>query len=427
MKTSRRRGVRQLGVVLAAGTLVLATVGAQVAVGEVSGNFAGGADADLVEVSAVALPPGCGNEPLLGLVDAVDCDFELAELEVGDSEASASGTGGLQAETVDASNLSSFGHASNVDVEALTAGGVDGAIAEDLLVQSNAFKPGGPSRDADELLDISNELLELAVARTQARAMEVGPGNTTCPNFVDGRATMAQGRNDTVGLKLVPDAVGGALLAVEDGNGVSYAESRTELVDDLVGARGDGRYGIESSATVELLPFSLLGDAVTVNVLHPGLIGRHDGQRFTFDYETPVVTINGDTVVDGQTIEVLEGLDLEAGVLTVTTDIANADEITVEGNRAVVSDVVELTLALGDPDSAAAVEIATVSVGDLSVMAQTPAGGVTITGCAVRGEVADRLPDEAADRGLPRTGGGALAIAGLGMLLAAAGGLRRRG
>lgn len=417
--------MRRLGVVAAAGMLTLATVGSHVAAGDVTGDFAGGADADLVEVSTVALPPGCGNEALFGLVDPIACQFELAELEVGDSEASAAGRQVFDVESIDRSGVSAFGHASNVDVEALTAGGVDGAVAEDLVVESNAFKPGGPASDADELLDIDNQLLEIAVATTRAAALEVGPGNTTCPDFRDGRATIARGRNDTVGLRVLPDAMAGGLLAVEDTNGVSYADSHVELADGLVGGAGDGRYGIESTATVELLPFGLLGDAVTVNVLHPRLVGRHDGDRFSFDYDTPVITINGDTVVDGQTIEVLEGLDLELGVLTITTDIANADQIVVDGNRATVSDVVELTLAIGDPAGAASVEIATVSVGDLSVMADTPAGGVRVSGCEPAQPVVREQPP--VDTGLPRTGGGGLAaLAGLSVLLGAAGTLRRR-
>lgn len=430
-----RRNARRLGVVTAVGALTLATVGTQVASGNISGDFAGGADADLVDANVVQSPPGCGDTELdiPGLeAPPVNCDLSAARVEVGDSEAAATGTNILSIESIAEGGLSTLGHASNLDPELL-----DGEILdEDLLVQSNAFKPGGPTTDADELLNISNELVEIAVAITEGLALGTGPGNTTCPDFTNGRATIAQGRNDTVGLAVLPGALSqvegaetgsDALLSVKDENMVSYAESQVELVDALVGEVGDNAHGVETTATVELAPVNVAG--VEIDVLNPVLTGRHDGESFSFDYQAPILVIDGETIVDASDLEGLEGLSIgEAGDsgLVLDIDIADVEQVQVRGNEAVLTDVVKIQVLLGSGDEA--LEVATISVGDLSVLADTPEGGVIVSDCgAVRPqEPVTQAPDGEGGDGLPRTGGGALAIAGLGVLLATAGALRRR-
>lgn len=433
-----RRNARRLGVATAVGALTLATVGTQVASGDIAGDFAGGADADLVDANVAQSPPGCGDDELdIGGLTAppVDCDLSAARVEVGDSEAAATGTNILSIESINEGGLSTLGHASNLDPEVLD----EELIDEDLLIESNAFKPGGPTADADEVLNITNELVEIAVALTEGLALGTGPGNTTCPDFNNGRATIAQGRNDTVGLAVLPGSLSevegaetgsDALLSVKDENMVSYAESRVELVDALVGEVGDNAHGVETTATVELAPVDVAG--VEIDVLNPVLTGRHDGENFSFDYQAPILVIDGEEIIDADDLEFLEDLSIggdETGDdgLTLDISVADADQVQVSGNEAVLTDVVKITVQLGSGTDA--LEVATVSVGDLSVLADTPEGGVIVSGCdevAVQPADAERAPDGAGGDGLPRTGGGALAIVGLGVLLATAGALRRR-
>lgn len=354
------------------------------AAADVTGEFQAAADADLLEVSAVSLPPGCGEEgiPLLG--ELIECTFELAQLVVGDSEVGVDSGAGMTYEGTE--GLSAYGHASNLDPDLLNPGGTEGAISEELLVESNALQPMGPESDSDQLAAFpENPLIALELATTSATAVDVTDGaNDSCPDVDDdGRATIANGRNELLGLAIAPGALDGAdLIGVRDDQQVSYAESRVDLVDSLVGDTGDGVFGLQSTATMQIAPLVLFGDAIHVEVGTPVLTVSHDGSGPSVDYQTPIVTVNGDPVVDGETIEFLDAIDLPGNpVLNLTVDIANAEDVQVDGNTATVSDVVRLRITLGDPEGDLALGVADIGLGDLNAMASMSSSGIQIVDC----------------------------------------------
>lgn len=374
---------RRTSTLLTVPLLLAALVGVSPADAAVVGELWGGADADLLEVSAVSLPPGCGDEsgtPIVG--EAVDCEFELAQLIVGDTEAGADSDAGIT--YAGETGLSAFGHASNLDPDALTVGGTEGTLSAQLLVESNAIQPGGETSDSDQLVSLpANPVLGLDVATTEATALDVSDGNSSCPSVDAGRAVIASGRNELLGLVVGPGTVGGGdLLATQDPEQVSYAESRIDLVDALVGGAADGVYGMASTATVQLAPIVPLGGEIVVEIATPVLTVAHDGQGAEVTYETPLVTINGETVADGETIEFLDALDLPGNpLLNLTVGIADADDVTIDGETATVSDVVTLDIVLGDPETDMALGVASLSIGDLNAAAFVGPDGVSIDGC----------------------------------------------
>jgi uncharacterized repeat protein (TIGR01451 family) len=383
--------------ILAATGLVAAmTLGPQLVSAEITGSFVAGADADLIELSGVAIPPGCGDEPaeLFGFDEGIDCDFELTTLRVGDTETGNNTEGGLSNGIED--DLVSFGHGSNTDVELLTAGGVDGNIAADLVLQADAYQPGGPEEDDDQLGEApDNPLIGGDLFTVSASATDIGAGNTQCPDEDEFR--VSHGFNETLNLRLGPGQMpeGGDVLAVE---GVSYALSQVDLVDSLVGTVGDNAYGVRSTAEVDLATIQLLDGNLQLEIVKPRLVATHDGDEFSWTYDAPdvVLTAGGEQILDGTILDqlddsvltpLLEGLEpltdeLEP-LLKVNLHVKQAEEVEVAGNTATVSDVVFLSIELLNAmdEEAGGIEVLSLSIGDLSVTAEAPEGGV-IVDCA---------------------------------------------
>ncbi len=384
----RRR--TKIGALGTAGLVAIALFSPLSATADIEGTLTAGADADLVEASGVSIPPACGDEAaeLFGLEAGIECTFQLATLRVGDTE-----TGDSTA--ADLSNgletgLVSFGHASNTDVEALTNEGVDGEIAAQLVTTADAYQLGGPTEDADQLgATPENPLLYADGMTVDASATDISDGNTQCPEGDEIR--LSHGRNELVNLAIGPGQMpeGGDVVSAE---GVSFAHSQVDLVDALVDGEG---YGIRSSAATDLASVSLLDGNITLDAIQPRLVGTHDGENFSFEYTAPdvVLTAGGETITDGTILDQLDaelidplltGLEpvtdeLEP-LLKVNLEIKDTDDVEVAGNSATVSDVVLLEIELLNAldEEAGGIEVLSLSVGDLSVSAEAPEGGVII-------------------------------------------------
>ncbi|MDX1509865.1 MAG: DUF11 domain-containing protein [Nitriliruptorales bacterium] len=353
---------------------------------EVTGDFKAGADADLIEVSAVGLPPFCGDEGLPVLSDALACDFELAQLVLGDSEAAVDSNNGLSHSGDD--NLSAFGHGSNLDLDALTVGGTEGSIPLDLIQEATAKQPGGDASSEPDPIEIpADPLLHVDLATVSAHAVDVGAGNNTCPIAGQDELRVADGRSELAGVAVLPDAMGEGMdiVGITDPEGVSFAESAVDLVNGL-GVLDPGQWGIRSTARVRTTPVSLFGGALELQIGDPSLVVEHDGDTLTATYNEPIVTINGETVIDGELLDpldedlvdaILDPLnDALAGVLEVQVNIADQNDVVVDGTTVTVTDLVEVRVVLGDT-----LEVLSLSIGDLSAAAEVPAGGITFTGC----------------------------------------------
>jgi uncharacterized repeat protein (TIGR01451 family) len=357
----------------AAAALLALTMAAGPSNAEIVGDFKAGADADLLEVSGVSVPPGCGDEgvPILG--ELVECDFELAQLVLGDSETAVDSTSGLSYTGDD--GLSAYGHGSNIDPDLLNAGGLEGAITAELIQEANAKAPVGPTSDDPGPISVpADPLLHANLATVSADALDVGPGNNTCPVAGEDRLNLSNGTSALVGLAVGPDALGDGqdFLGVEDPEGVAFALSSVDAVDSLV--PGDN-WGIESTARVRMLPFSLLGGTIDVQVTDPVLTVSNDGTGPTTSFTPSIVTINGETVVDGETIEFLDALDLPEP-LAVTVDIANEEDVVIDGTTVTVADLVRISVVLAET-----LEVATITLGNLSAAAEVPAGGISFDNC----------------------------------------------
>lgn len=342
---------------------------------EVVGDFQAGADADLVEVSGVSLPPGCGEDTILPDLLEVPCDLEVAQVVLGDTETAVDSTNGLSYEGD--SGLSAYGHGSNLDVDLLNAGGLEGAIPLDLIQEATAKAPVGPaSSDPDPIAIPADPLLHVNLSTVSADALDVGAGNNTCPVQGEDRLNLSNGYSELAGAAVLPDALGPGmdLVGVEDPEGVSYAQSSVDAVDSLVPG---SNWGIESTARLRLAPVTLLGGAIDVQVSDPELKVSNDGTGSEVSFTPSIVTINGDTVVDGETIEFLDPLDLDLpDVLTATVDIANVADVVQDGNSYTVTDVVRISVVL-----AGTLEVVTLSLGDLTALAEVPEGGISFQGC----------------------------------------------
>ena len=170
---------------LATGLLVATT--AVPATADISGQVFGLADADLLQVEAVSLPPGCGDESLAILGQALACDFGLAQVVLGDTEARADS--GATLEYDGDSGLSSYGHGSNLDVDLLTVGGSVGTLSEELLVRSDARQASGEASDADELLSLPDnpviglDLRPAALPKSRANRHRADCPHGCCPSW----------------------------------------------------------------------------------------------------------------------------------------------------------------------------------------------------------------------------------------------------
>ena len=374
----RARTILALVAVMLAATFVIP------ATAEITGDFQAGADADLIEVSAAGLPPFCGDEGLPILDEALDCDFELAQLILGDSETAVDSTNGLSY-TGD-SGLSSYGHGSNLDIDALTVGGTEGSIPADLVQEATAKSPVGPESSEPDPIEIpADPLLHVDLATVSAHALDVGAGNTTCPIPGQDTLRLSDGRSELAGIAVLPDALGDGMdvVGVTDPEGVSFAESSVDAVDSLV----DGpNWGIRSTARVRTTPLSLFGGALELQIGDPSLVVEHDGDELSVTYEEPVVTINGETVIGGLDLDPLDEDILDAildplnealeGVLEVTVDIADQDDVVIDGTNVTVANLVEVRVVLADT-----LEVLSLVIGNLSAAAEVPAGGIAFTGC----------------------------------------------
>lgn len=385
----RRR--TKIGALGSAGLIAIALFSPLSATADIEGTLTAGADADLVEASGVSIPPGCGEEAaeLFGLDDVIECTFQLGTLRVGDTETGDSTAANLSNGIED--GLVSFGHASNTDEEALTNEGVDGELAAQLVTTADAYQLGGPTEDSDQLGETpENPLLYADGLTVDASATDISEGNTQCPEGDEIR--LSHGRNELVNLAIGPGQMpeGGDVIAAE---GVSFAHSQVDLVDALVDGEG---YGIRSSAATDLASVSLLDGNITLDAIQPRLVGTHDGENFSFEYTAPdvVLTAGGETIEDG---DVLDQLDAELldplltglepvtdglePLLQVNLDIKETEDVEVAGNSATVSDVVLLEIVLlsgAEEEGQEPIEVLTLSVGDLSVSAEAPQGGVII-------------------------------------------------
>lgn len=393
----RRR--TKIGALGSAGLVAIALFSPLSATADIEGTFTAGADADLVEASGISLPPGCGVEDpeLFGLDGGFDCTFQLGTLRAGDTETGNSTAGDLSNGIED--GLVSFGHASNFDGEALTADDVVGNLSADFITSADAYQLGGPTEDSDQLgATPENDLLYADGMTVDASATDISEGNTQCPEGDEIR--LSHGRNELANLRLGPDQFpeGGDVVAAE---GVSFAHSQVDLVDALVAGEG---YGLRSSAATDLASISLFGGNITLDAIQPRLVGTHDGENFSFEYTAPdvVLTAGGEEILDGTILDtldeellseledqLLDELITGEGALTpllqVNLDIKQTEDVEVAGNSATVSDVVllEIVLISGAEDfDFEPIEVLSLSVGDLSVSAEAPEGGVLID-CAL--------------------------------------------
>ncbi len=385
----RRR--TKIGALGTAGLVAIALFSPLSATADIEGTLTAGADADLVEASGISLPPGCGDEAaeLFGLDAGIDCTFQLGTLRAGDTETGNSTAGDLNNGIED--GLVSFGHASNFDGEALTADDVVGNLSEDFITSADAYQLGGPTEASDQLgATPENPLLYADGMTVDASATDISEGNTQCPEGDEIR--LSHGRNELVNLAIGPDQFpeGGDVISAE---GVSFAHSQVDLVDALVDGEG---YGIRSSAATDLASVSLLGGNITLDAIQPRLVGTHDGENFSFEYTAPDVVLQagGETITDGTILDqvqtelldpLLTGLEpvtdgLEP-LLQVNLEIKDTDDVEVAGNSATVSDAVLLEIVLLNAAAEAdqePIEVLSLSVGDLSVSAEAPEGGVII-------------------------------------------------
>jgi hypothetical protein len=389
---------------------------------DINGGIFGIADADLLQIEGVNTPVGCGDESLEVLGQALDCEYGLAQLVIGDTEARADSGATIAYNGL--TGLSSYGHGSNLDADLLTVGGTEGSLSQDLLVQSDASQAEGEATDSDQLgAAPENPVIGFELATTEASALDIGPGNTSCPDITDGRVTIAHGRNELIGLRVAPDGIGEGqdLAATSNPEGVSFAESRIELVDALVGGDDDGTFGVESTSTVLLAPITLLGGEIQVAITQPKLVVRHDGEGMTVEYTTPIVTINDTQPIT--TADVVPLVDLlgqfpENPLVVVDVGIPTVEDVVIDGDTASLSGLVTLDISV-----AGTIGVVSLSLGDLTAGATAPAGGATIDGCnptppEVEGTTLEQEPE------LAVTGGGAAIAA----LLALGGGfaVRRR-
>lgn len=360
-------------------------------------------------------------------------------------------------------DLVSFGEGTNVE------GNLAGIDLSDILVHAlQTAPPDNENPAVDELLSIpSNGILAARAARAEAQARDISVD--ACP---EGPASRGFSEVAEAGVLPTGDVLnggtggdgivsglplGGLLGGTTDGllggSDLTAIESpltgdalvelgptvSSETVTQLVNISGQSTLGVQSAARADLTSLSLLGGAVDVGVSSPVILratAAGTPGNASVQYNDPVVTINsGDTLgAGGLALPLLGGgggglldpggtlgglidsLLTTLGLDNLLVEIEQGElqqEVSDDGTHAAASASllrIGLLPVLGDVTGGAVLGI---DVAPQMVEANAPAGGVNC-----EEPEPTPTPTKPAPKKLPVTGGGALAVAGMSIMLA---------
>lgn len=338
-RTHRARPAALLGTA----ALVAATCGGFIATAPIASAatspWSGSSAADLVHVNAANIP---------GVVNVADATVAPVT-SVGSTSTTPRVTS----------------HATNANLQLLSA-----AINENLVVEAKQTAPPDNANGVhDELLSVP-AAPALTATITSADAHSRWKADDSC--FTSGPVSTSQSKvADAVvlpGSPLGGDAV--ALTNNADPTGAVVSRTTLGLAKQPANA---ANYAVRSTSSTQITSVSLLGGAIVAEVVTaPKVIATATGVAgtSTVDLSQPVLVINGETVLSGETLSPLNIPGAPLVTLTVGTLTKN---IAADGTTATGSGNL---LTLKVLDVTGTITLLDLSVGDVTATAKAPAGGV---------------------------------------------------